>query len=395
MNLSSEKILLLNLLKKAINKNENYSELDDINYAELFNLADKHSVNMICLDSLKGNIDNMPESVYNNWVYFASRKMAINENVVLTQKKLTSLLEDNNIKYFVFKGLAISSYYENHQLRELGDIDFYVDYSDFKKVHFLLKENGFKLVSTKSEKHFNYEYNGVEIEMHKEFWDMPENECGKYLETTIKKSLDDTSRVTVDGYSFSAPNYLTNALILVLHIINHIQKGGIGLRQILDFASFYSSDDFKNNIDKILNTFKKGGIYKTAQIIAKLSNEYFSAPYYDFLDDVDEELCRLFLIDIIESGNFGKLSEEKYYASSLLTSTNEGFFKRLVLFCKSSWRPCSKHNILLPIAPFYIAIRYICRAVLGKRPKINPLKLTKNSISRLDLYKNLNFFEEN
>ena len=40
----------------------------------------------------------------------------------------------------VFKGLAIAKYYKEYQFRELGDIDFYIDYSNFKKAHFLLRE---------------------------------------------------------------------------------------------------------------------------------------------------------------------------------------------------------------------------------------------------------------
>jgi len=395
LNLSPEKQILLKLLKNSISDKNVEINFDSINFEKLFKLADKHSVNMLCFDSLKNYVDKMPESVYNEWVYFASRKMTLNENVLLVQKKLTEILEQNDINYFVFKGLAVANYYKNYQLRELGDIDFYIDYANFKRTHFLLKENGFKLVSTKSDKHFNYEYNGVEIEMHKGFWDMPENDCAKYLEESIKNSVEFTEKVTIDDYSFSGPNPVSNALILVLHIINHIQRGGIGLRQILDFAVFYSSDVFKDNADEILNSLKKGGIYKTAQVIAKICNKYFDAPYYDFLDDADEKLCDLLLEDVIESGNFGSLSEAEYYGSAILTNTSQGFFAKLIDFCKSSWRPCNKYKFLLPIAPVFIGIRYIFRALVGKRPKINPIGLVKSSANRLDLYKQFNFFEEN
>jgi len=230
LNLSPEKQILLKLLKNSISDKNVEINFDSINFEKLFKLADKHSVNMLCFDSLKNYVDKMPESVYNEWVYFASRKMTLNENVLLVQKKLTEILEQNDINYFVFKGLAVANYYKNYQLRELGDIDFYIDYANFKRTHFLLKENGFKLVSTKSDKHFNYEYNGVEIEMHKGFWDMPENDCAKYLEESIKNSVEFTEKVTIDDYSFSGPNPVSNALILVLHIINHIQRGGIGAK---------------------------------------------------------------------------------------------------------------------------------------------------------------------
>ncbi len=389
MNLTIEQKTVLNLLKNSLSNQEKSIEFNELNFADLFNIADKHSVNMLCFDALKDYTSNIPSEVYSKWLYFASRKMTLNENVISVQMKLTKLLETNQIKYFVFKGLSIASYYKNSSLRELGDIDFYVDELDFKKAHLLLKNNGFTLISTKGNMHFAYECNGVEIEMHKNFWEMPENECSVFLSNFLKESINNTNTNYVDEYSFEGPNCVANAVILLLHIINHIQKGGIGLRQFYDFAAYISSEDFANNIGEILDVFKKGGIYLIAQVVAKISHQYFETPYFEFFEDADKELCDSLLFDVLESGNFGGLSQEKYYGSTALTMGN------LFEFCKMSWRPCEKHKILLPIAPFYIGVRYVCRALIGKRPKINPLKLSKTSYDRINLYKKLNFFEEN
>ena len=89
MNLSRENQILWKLLKNSITDTAVETDFDNIDFEELFKLAEKHSVNMLCFDSLKNCVDKMPESVYNEWVYFASRKMTLNENVLLVQKKLT------------------------------------------------------------------------------------------------------------------------------------------------------------------------------------------------------------------------------------------------------------------------------------------------------------------
>ena len=337
MSLSNIDKLLLKSVKTALNEEKNDNITNEIDFAKLFNIADKHSVNMLCFEGIKDELDSIPKAVYFNWMYLASRKMTINENILSVQKKLTKLLEDNNIKYFVFKGLAIASYYNKYDLRELGDIDFYIDYSDFKKANELLKSNGFKLISTKGNSHWNYEFDGVDIEMHYNFWEMPDNHCVKILNDVLRNTLNDTKTVSINDYSFNSPNSISNSIILILHIINHIQKGGIGLRHLCDFCVFYSSSDFKDNYDEIVSLFKKGGVFKTAQIVAKISNKYLGAPSYSIIENVDDCLTEEFLSDVLNSGNFGALSEESYYGSALFTmnkSGDSGFFKSLFSFCK-------------------------------------------------------------
>ncbi|MEE1003403.1 MAG: nucleotidyltransferase family protein [Acutalibacteraceae bacterium] len=397
MNIENEKKLMLTLVKNGLNGENESAASNEIDYKKLFEIADKHSVNMLCLDGAKHIVDKIPSDIYYDWIYFASRKMTINENVLKIQQKLTEILENNNISYFIFKGLCSASYYKKPELRELGDIDFYVDFSDFKKADELLKNNGFKLVSTDDDKHWNYKYDDVELEMHHGFWDMPDNQCVDFLLDIINSSANQPKKYKIKDYTFYGANTIAHSVILVIHIINHLQQGGIGVRHICDFAAFLNSDDFKNNYDEIIKIYKKGGIFKTAQATAKICSLYLGTPEYDFIKHTDERLLSDFLEDILNSGNFGRLSKETYHGSALFTTNktqNSSFFKSMSSFCKNSWAPCKKHKILLIIAPFYIGIKYFFRAITGKRPKINPIKYTKTGVKRAELYKRLDFFEE-
>ena len=147
MSLNNINKLFLDSLKTALTEEKLDFNMKEIDFNDFFNVADKHSVNMLCFEGIQDYISSLPQDIYYNWVYYASRKMTINENVLTVQKKLTQLLEENDIKYFVFKGLAIASYYKKYELRELGDIDFYINYSDFEKVNKILKSNDFVGVS--------------------------------------------------------------------------------------------------------------------------------------------------------------------------------------------------------------------------------------------------------
>ena len=398
MNSKNEIKQLLNLLNNGIKDLDNSVNFADVNFNKLFEMIDKHAVNMLCLDGAKSVKSQIPDDVYFDWLYFASRKMTKNEDVLKTQQKLTHILENNDVKYFVFKGLCSASYYKKSELRELGDIDFYIDFSDFKYVNKLLLDEGFELISTHDNKHWNYSFNGVEVEMHHKICDLPDNVCGNFLNQHFTSCISNRKKYTIDDYSFYGPDDVTHGIILILHIVSHLQQGGIGLRHLCDYAVFMNSDSFKKCYETLVETFRKGGILKTACVISKICSDIFGFQLPDFAKDVNDEIAIQLQNDILLSGNFGNYSKESYYGSSLFTSKkseNASFFKSLFSFCQMAWKPCKNHKILLPIAPFFIGIRYLFRAILGKRPKINPMQFTKTGVKRASLYKELNFFKEN
>ena len=45
-------------------------------------------------------------------------------------------------------------------------------------------------------------------------------------------------------------NSILIGTVLILHLINHIQSGGIGLRHVCDFAYFANSKIFADNLDE-------------------------------------------------------------------------------------------------------------------------------------------------
>lgn len=395
--LSREENLVINLLSNSINEIDDTVDFSNVNFQNLFNISDKNAVNMIIFDRIKNLRSLIDDELYMKWLYFASRKLAIREEVLSTQKVLTSLLDSEGIKYFVFKGFCAACYYKRPELRETGDIDFYVDSADFEKTDKILKSNGFKLYNTSDDKHWSYTYGKTVLEMHYGFWDMPDNDCGNFATEYLKNSVNNRELYCIEDYSFFGPSATAHALILILHIVNHLKRGGIGLRHLYDFISFFASESFKNNKDDILTVLKKAGLFEFTAVISKISNDYFYNDDFDFYKKVDKNLSDNLLVDIVKSGNFGGLSEEVYYGSSVFTVDNSdkgSSFKSLISFCKTAWKPCEEHKILLILAPFYIGIRYFFRALSGKRPKINPVKFTKNGLDRAKLYKKLNLFKE-
>ena len=398
MSLTNEEKTLINVLKNSLVENKSTINNFDVDSLKLLKLADDHSVSILTFEETSSFDKKIPEESIYDWLYLTSRKMAKNEDVFSAHIKLTKLLEENNIDCFVFKGLTSAYYYSKYELRELGDIDFFVRKEEIEEVNKILIENEFRLISKKDSKHWTYKLGDVEIEMHFGFWVDSDNDCTRFLNNKLSSTLCSPKRYSFDDYMFFGPDCISHALILIMHIINHLQNGGIGLRHLFDFAAFLNSDDFANNLDDILSCFKKGGIYKFAVIIAAICNKYLSTPDFDFIKDYDEELVKLLFLDFVKSGNFGKASREVYYGSNLFTINKRdksNIFKSVIGFCYQAWPVCKKHKILLVIAPFFIGIRYFFRAISGKRPRIRPIKYVKSGVFRSNLYKKLEFYKEN
>ncbi len=393
-----EEKIIFQLLKNSIKGYDSKVDFSDVDFKKLLRIADKNAVNMFVFDKIPEFKSLIDKEVYLKWLYLASRKLTIREKVLSVQKELTALLEKNNIKYFVFKGFCSAYYYKKTELRETGDIDFYIDFNDFENANNLLVENGFKLIDTDDDKHWSYEFDGVSLEMHHSFWDLPDNNAGEYIKEYLKNSINSVKKYDYEGYSFYGPDEVTHALLLVLHFVNHIQRGGVGLRHLCDFSAYYSSDDYKNNLDRILDVFSKSGLQTVAKTLSKISCKYFDLENYGYFDEIDDEFCDAILKDVVTSGNFGANSLDERYGSTAFTANrgdNGSVFKNLIKFCKTAWKPCNKYKVLLIIAPFYIGIRYVFRVIVGKRPKINPVKFTKTSLNRIDLYKKLDLFKDN
>lgn len=395
--LSNEEKVVLQLVKNGINGTDELKDFGEFDYSKVFEILDLHAVNMIAFEGAKSDLSSVPNDIYTKWMYLASRKLALREKLVSLQKKLTFILEENNINYFIFKGLCSAIYYNKPELRECGDIDFYIDYNDIEKCNDILIKAGFEPDNKTDIKHFNYSFDGITVELHHRFWEMPNTNPAHYIENVLNNAINNTKTYSCGDYVFKGPNVIEHGLILILHIINHIQKGGIGLRHLCDYAVFLSSNDFKENYNHIIEAYKKGGIYKIAKVAAVIANKYLGSQHYEFMDNVDENLVNIFLDDIMKSGNFGALSRDLYQSSDIFTlnGTEKNFFQKSIAFFKKSWPACDKFKILLLIAPFYICIRSIINMIRGRRPKVNVFKFTKRGIKRSNLYKKLDFFKDN
>ena len=251
-----------------------------------------------------------------------------NRNVDEGLTKLCSLLNDNSIGYFVFKGQTMANLYDKQDIRCAGDVDFYCVEKDREKLFKLLKNE----VSFKDEvsfKHLSYKKKGVEFELHfklanfsvkshQEFWD-------SLIETEIRYNTCDNICINDIDVSILSPTI--NAVYLFIHIYHHFIKEGIGLRQLCDWAVFldhYRNDIDRNEVERILNKlgYMKAYCAFGSILTDKLGLKKDSFPFP--INSNDKRWGDKVLKVIYNGGNFG-WNSRKINKKGLLHSFETGF----------------------------------------------------------------------
>ena len=370
---------LLTLLAANIAKSD--AKTDDIspeNVCAIMGEAFSQAVPLLALDILTK--DKIPAEILNKVATFAAKNL----NLRQVQKGFVKLLDENEIPYVILKGEAAAADYPDPTLRLLGDIDILVEPENLEKVGKLLEDKGFEADAEENGSHRVYRSHSVRIEVHWKIPGMPENEAiSAYLQNVIRDA------VSVNG-EFKAPKDEHQVLILLLHAKHHILYEGIGLRHLCDLACLFNktaSADFYEK--KLVPLFEEAELATFAKIVAKTCSTYLGSALPDFAKDDDDDLCREFIEDIFEGGNFGEKDEGRIRSGSVMKdgrgkSATQSMFATLGENVKAR---ANGRKILYPFLYIGLSVKYLVLVISGKRP--TPKKTASDINKRKELYKKM------
>lgn len=391
--LSSADVSLLNLLKKAM-----FGYDEPIEIASLKDTYDNctvHSVIPLCFDSLSGlRLDDT--EVYAEWRNDTVLTLIKNDKIMRIQQQLCNTFKQHGIKMYVIKGCSAAYYYKRPELRMLGDIDIFTNIEDFNKACSLLEKSKFKLIST-TNYHYSYVFDDIEVELHRSLHALPDNGIDQHVVEIL--STGGFSEKTIDNYSFSMPNVDINALVQLLHMQEHLQNGGLGIRQVCDWAAIRSSRDYIDNKQKIDVLLEDIGLVKFEKCFSAICRKYLGMPLKEHYSNEVYSLADDLICDIMQSGNFGAKSQEIYFNSSIFVAQNNGknglaaIISNYIEFAYKSFPICKRYMILVPFSPLVIIPRYIYRVIRRRRVAISPLKMAKSAKERASIYKKLEIFK--
>jgi hypothetical protein len=348
----------------------------------------------------------IPMEYSQKWQITSDQMLAQNLNVDFEHAQLNELMTSNGIPYVILKGIASSSYYPSPILRNLGDVDFIVHSEDVDRASRVLLDAGFqkgKVTEFHTAYHKKHENRNSmsEWEMHYSVNGVPYSDIGE----TIKEYLSDIYETAVDydegETNVKIPDAFHHGLILILHTANHMTTEGIGLRHLCDWLVFENSFSNKEFTAIFEEKLKTVGLWKFAQLITQCGVRYLGCPPKEWIGNLDEDITKSMINDILNSGNFGRRDSERMYEAKFVKNyvNNSGGRSEIrnvaTYIYNRTKKTCifvNKHPVLMPIGCLYTVLKYTLRIVSGKR-HIDNAGIIENAKWRNGVYKQFNLFK--
>ena len=199
-------------------------------WLELVQLCAKQNVLAVVYETLKQNQDiPVPGFAMNTFKQKAYTGPIQYYQKITVLRQILKYLQEENIAYYVLKGVGLNTMYPKEEMRSFGDIDLYIPRpEDVPKAHRFFTDRNCTVDETFSDNHTAYVYrtNGItcEVEVH---WKMTAEFNNGELDTrldSIYRQLDGSRYMTVNPMQIEVrilpPTY--NALHLLAHMLQHL-----------------------------------------------------------------------------------------------------------------------------------------------------------------------------
>ncbi|MBR2213683.1 MAG: nucleotidyltransferase family protein [Eubacterium sp.] len=391
------------------------TDAQDTDWDAILTELENQAVIGIPLEYMINNTD-APQEQKDHWTNIVYSQVAQWTKIIEAQNDLIQLLNKNGIKLAIIKGITAAMNYPKPDYRSMGDVDFFVDESDFNRTYELMTQNGYSLAGDESiaqmhvekEKYHHIELmkNGVTFELHRRMSDTVQGkETDQKIEAMIQEGMNHIEIGRVGTYEFPMFEKKLNGLIILRHIIQHIgQSKGVGLRHVIDWMTFVEKNvdddawraEFESYLDAV-------DLKVAAIVFARIGQLYLGMDESiewckGVVDDENaatdvqaktnlDTLCQQWIEQIMEQGNFGKKQTEADQGASVLYKNKNIFtmIGSLQGLGMQHWEAARKHKALRPLAWAYQAGRY-ARKGLGRK---NPIKSLKSDMDKSNYKKEL------
>ena len=346
-------------------------------YRAVLDLANAHMVFGVASEGMSGlREDAVPTDVLHEWQDLTILLWQQNEALALERRALIAFCKDSGIPAVILKGDAVAALYPTPDLRVAGDIDILISPDDIPAVSAYLVKNGFTPTTKEGEHHDVFEKGRVKFEVHRAVSGIPDGEAGETVSAYLADILTTATTTRIGDDLIPIPDDTHQALVLLLHMQQHLREGGLGLRQLLDFALFLQSISSKDTTKEISHMLHQVGLYHFAATLALACHRHLGLPSGAIcFAGADEALADALFADMMSSGNFGRGSAD-YAGSAIVTLHRDekrgalgNALQNIADKCKREWSAAERHPVLLLfLVPFWTLRRILKKG--GVRPQM-------------------------
>lgn len=403
MHLDDVHATLLSIMRRSLWKSQ--EKLPTVDWQSVEETAQKQGVLSLLYLGVNQMDTGIPYERVRMWRGAMLAGVLRNEQLNAEQQVLLKLLNERSIRAVILKGTSVARFYPYPDARCLGDIDLLIDSSSLTTVDQILRVEGYRRVVHDHEFHISYLKGEITVEVHYAASDVPNKAGGKAAQTEMSNFLNCAHLAVLDDMEFPVLCDSHQALMQLLHMERHMMDGGIGFRQLCDWAVFVAKSDANHWCGYSVDMLKKCGLFTYASVITKTCVRYLGLDKEKttWCLDVSDSLVDEFMLDVFRGGDMGKAdvenSSDLFTNRSTLGDENQNAIKGMITTLNKlsykSFPITKKYKILLPFCWMYLPARYIVRSFLGLRPKKNVLSAVGASNKRYSLYKKLHLYEVN
>ena len=308
-----------------VNYNLNHNLFEGVDWGVVYRLAEEQAVVGLVaagIENLNAN-DNLKFKVPQKWVLqFAGQTIQIEHRNKAMNEFLAGIIDNlrkEGVYTLLLKGQGIAQCYERPLWRVSGDVDLFLSNDNYKNAVNVLTPQANEVEDENIyTKHIGFKIDKWEVELHGSL----RSELWKRLD----KMLDDVQeeifcggavRSWMDGRTqVFMPRVDEDVVYVFAHILQHLFKGGIGLRQICDWCRLIYIYSDSLNYGLLESRIRKAGIMTEWKVFATLAVEYLgmpseAMPLYDGSNMWKKKADRL-LAFILATGNFGHNRDMSY-----------------------------------------------------------------------------------
>ena len=397
--------VFLELMNRFLHPQHPLPDLDGLSPEELnrlLQLGMAHSVYPVVFDAVRtcAAFRALPDQVRQTETA-GCRRLVLGQAVRTSQfTGVYQHLLRGGVTPLVVKGLVLRSLYDQPDYRASSDEDLLVRKEEFFRLDELLTELGFtrELGDHPLEEHEIPYWNaqrGLHLEIHLTLFPEDSGAYG-YLNGAFRDVFGRQVTEQIQGVGIHTLDWTDHMLYLICHSLKHFLHGGFGIRQVCDMVKFAECRGSRIDWDRLEDRTRELGIYIFWQNLADIGERYLgldrSRAGLERPRDLEPDSDAM-LADLLDSGIYGKRTEERVHSSNVTLQAAAGsrsggglgraMFPELS-YMKIRYPYLQRHRWLLPVAWGQRLIGYVRRS--GSREIASTVDLGRHRVELLRQY---------
>lgn len=308
------------LLARELFNTNSTMEIPDDALESILNLAQKHAVEPLLLQQIKAISTAFGVHFQN----LRSRTLAFilrNEQINRLQDEVLLLLEENGIPCAILKGNSVALCYPRPELRALGDIDILVSPDSYQTACALLSRSGFTSLN-EHVFHMSFQKNRICVELHQAVSRFPDTSLAQATMHMMDSALISAVSGRIENHVFPVLRIEHQLIALLAHMERHMSSGGIGLRQLCDWA--VTVHHYREEItEEVLAVLKECGLLQFAKILTKTCMMYLDLPHVQWADSASVKYATMMFTEIMTGSNISNVDNERILSVSIIRNSRE------------------------------------------------------------------------